>query len=197
MHSYESYDRVEVERVSLDSWLEAHVFDDPLIELNHPHAGVTCLGAVNRCLISLANLTLIGFVIYSLHVTNNANVLEACGNSLWNYMLSRLILMCVSSFVLGSIVLATGMSFKGGNGLALCLIFIVFAYHVAFLGIGASVTSAAMKSTNCTSTLSEASFTHSPLLAELGYVFISFDCVWLFVILVVSLMGCYDFGFGT
>ena len=99
MHSYESYDRVEVERVSLDSWLEAHVFDDPLIELNHPHAGVTCLGAVNRCLISLANLTLIGFVIYSLHVTNNANVLEACGNSLWNYMLSRLILMCVSSFV--------------------------------------------------------------------------------------------------
>jgi hypothetical protein len=108
-------------------------------------------------------------------------------------MLSRLILMCVSSFVLGCIVLATGMSFKNGNDLAVCLIFLVFAYHVAFLGIGASVTSAAMQSTNCTSTLSQASFTHSPLLAELGYVFISFDCVLLFFILVVSLMACFDF----
>ena len=147
------------------------------------------LMVVTECLVSLVTFTLVGFVIYALHTTDNGTVFEACGNSLWNYMLARLIMMSISSIVLACIVLALEVS-EDTHGLTMCLLFLVFAYCVTIIGIGASITNEAMKNTNCTSTLSDASFTHSPLLAELGYVFVSIDSTMLFFLLVASLAGC-------
>ena len=73
-----------------------------------------------------------------------------------------------------------------------CFGLLVFIYHVVFIGVGAKIITDAMQNSVCASTLSEASFTHTPLLAELGYAFLSLDCLWLFLTLCGCCMICNE-----
>ena len=141
-------------------------------------------------ILALADITLLAFVMYSLVVTNNDTVFVACGHALWDYMISRLILGNLFLIVWGFLFCVGFVMLNGNDGaIFACFIFLLFAYHVSLLGIGAKITSDAMQITNCTSSLSDVSFTHSPLLAQLGYVYLALDCLWVFLIIVLVCFG--------
>ena len=143
--------------------------------------------------LGLAELTFLVFVTYSLVVTNSETVFTNCGNSLWNYMISRLILGYLFLFFYCLVVCGvfTAMSTMDACTIA-CIFFTVFVYHISLVGVGAKVITDAMHNTGCTSSLSEVSFTHSPLLAQLGYVYLSLDCIWVFLMMlaVCCFGGC-------
>jgi uncharacterized Tic20 family protein len=138
----------------------------------------------------LVNLTFLGLVIYSVDSCNKETVFIACGKHLWNYMIVRLILGSLSFLVLTCIICTAISAFKE-KGIIYCFTILVLVYHLTFIGIGAQVTTDAMKNGNCTSALSDASFTHSPLLAQLGYVFLAFDSLWVLLMIVASCMLSY------
>ena len=144
----------------------------------------------------LVNFVFLGLVIYSVDSCNTESVFIACGKELWNYMIVRLILGSLSFLLLMCFVctICTALG-KTQVGIIYCFIFLVLVYHVTFIGIGAQVTTDAMKNSNCTSALSDASFTHSPLLAQLGYVFLAFDCLWVFLMIVAACMSFYGYYF--
>ena len=162
------------------------------------------IGSTGNWIYTLINLTFLGLVIYSLDSCNIDAVFAVCGRDLWNYMVTRLTLGSLGFLVLTCIVCTIGIEifFNFGNGtgnpnagMLYCGIFLVLVYHLTFIGIGAQVTTDTMKNRNCTSALSDASFTHSPLLAQLGYVFLAFDCLWVFLMIVVACMACFAIRF--
>ena len=140
-------------------------------------------------LISLADLTFLVFVLYSLIVANNEIVLTVCGNALWNYMVLRLVVSCSVLAIWRFLACISGDPLKEESvGLFTSFVLLAFAYHLSLIVIGTNVIIDAMQNTNCTSILSEISFTHSPLLAQLGYVYLSIDCIWILLIVVLL---CY------
>jgi hypothetical protein len=143
-------------------------------------------------IIAVANIVFIVFVSISISETNKDVVFNACGRDLRNYILTRVILGCLSAFVFAFFICigqCGAYLFKNGNGMK-CFVLLLFLYHAVFIGVGAKIITDAMQSTDCTSALSQASFTHSPLLAELGYVFLVLDCLWLTATLLVCCMLC-------
>ena len=131
-------------------------------------------------LIGLADLTFLVFVTYSLIVSNNETVFTFCGNALWNYMLVRLIVSCFVLLIWGLLAFISGGPLKEESvGVFSGFILLVFAYHLSLIVFGSNVITDVMQSTNCTSTLSEISFTHSPLLAQLGFVYLCIDFIWI------------------
>ena len=140
-------------------------------------------------LIGLADLTFLVFVVYSLIVTNDEAVFTLCGNALWNYMILRLIVSCFVLLIWGLLACISGGPLKEESvGLFTGFILLVFAYHLSLVVIGSNVITDVMQSTNCTSVLSEISFTHSPLLAQLGLVYLCLDFIWIFLIVILL---CY------
>lgn len=142
---------------------------------------------------SLLSLTLFGFAIYALAVSNKETVFEACGRDLWNYMVSRLILGCFSWLLITMIFFCYIRAFLQNleHGLCTlpCFTIFIFAYHVTFLALGIKFSSDAMGNTTCTTALSEVSFTNSPLLAQLAYVFIALDSIILLLSLCLCVIG--------
>jgi len=70
-----------------------------------------------------------------------------------------------------------------------CFTIFLFAYHVTLLALGIKFSSDAMGNTTCTTALSEVSFTNSPLLAQLAYVFIALDSIILLLSLCLCVIG--------
>jgi hypothetical protein len=141
-------------------------------------------------ILGLVDMTFLVFVTYSLVVTNNDTVFVACGHALWDYMISRLILGYLFFVVWGLLLCVGFVTLKGKDGAIIaCFIFLLFAYHVSLVGVGAKITSDAMQITNCTSSLSAVSFTQSPLLAQLGYVYVALDSLWVLLIIMVVCCG--------
>jgi hypothetical protein len=142
---------------------------------------------------SLLSLTLFGFVTYALHVSNKETVFEACGRNLWNYTVSRLILGCLSwlliTVMFSYYIKPFLQNLEHGLCTLPCFTIFLFAYHVTLLALGIKFSSDAMGNTTCTTALSEVSFTNSPLLAQLAYVFIALDSIILLLSLCLCAMG--------
>lgn len=139
----------------------------------------------------LPSLTFIGFLIYAVAVSNTAGVADACGRTLWDYMLARLILCFVGSFgfvcVGGMLMLC--LQSKGAIGAGIVgLLFVV--YIAVMLGVGTHIVTGALASPGCVSALSEVSFTGTPLLAILGCVLSGLDGLCLLAVLCVGVFFC-------
>ena len=138
---------------------------------------------------SIAILVFTSFVMQAVYAANDETVFNACGNYLWNYMVTRLILSFLGLLLLYVITRCGVYLWQEWDGMKLFGI-LVLIYHITLVGVGAKVTTTAMQNTNCTSALSYVSFSHTPLLAELGYVYLSLDCIWLLLVVVGCCMFC-------
>jgi hypothetical protein len=138
---------------------------------------------------SLASLAFVVFVIYALATANKGEVNDACGSSLWNFMLSRLVL-AFSEFTLIWIIgffqiYALTMSSSNTKSTSICCGLMgglmLIGLHATFVGVGFTITKKAMDDGICNAALSSVSFTKTPLLGILGYVYIGLDCLFLFI----------------
>ena len=136
----------------------------------------------------LLDLTFLVFVCYSLSVSNKESVFEACGRDLWGYMVARTVLGYSFIFFVICFFGAVGLFVQENSSLPLIL-FLFLGYHVTLLALGVKFSSDAMGNSACTTALSDASFTNSPLLAQLAYVFVALDSIWVLLSLCMCAMG--------
>ena len=118
-------------------------------------------------------LTLAGFTLYALCTQTTPAILSACGEGLWRYVLVSLVLMIFFVYFYGTIVYE-----KDNPCFGIACWCVVLAYNLSMLIAGAKVTSAAMDNGECVSALSAGSFTHTPLLAILGYFYVAINAYW-------------------
>ena len=159
-----------------------------------------------KIIVSLLLMTLQFFVIYSLVISNTDNIRDKCGDSLWKFVLSRLIIGSLEFliFVALSVVQMSILKyyFKSNNDtssesaaeFSMCFsafaLIIFMGIHVTLLALGVIIVKPAMESTACTTALSSVSFTDTPLMAILTYVYIVGDALILFSVLCGCCMGC-------
>ena len=159
-------------------------------------------GMVERVWSMLFALAFEGLVIYSLVASNTNEVSQKCGDSLWKFMLARLILFFFEGFLfvfLGALgMCVSGVCACWTEGVKVCLMLIfplvcLVALHATLVGVGFSITQKAMADSLCASALSSASSTDSPLLALLAYVYVALDCLVLFLVTCGGLyVGCFS-----
>ena len=156
-------------------------------------------GTVERFFSMLLGLAFQCLVIYSLVTSNTSEVSQKCGDSLWKFMLSRLILFFLEGFffaLVGALqvcMLSLCACWNEGVKTFLMIIFplvCLIALHGTLVGVGFSVAQNAMADSLCTGALSSVSFTNSPLLALLGYVYVGLDSLVLFLITCGGLYLC-------
>ena len=159
-------------------------------------------GWAQKCFSMLLGLFFECLVIYSLVTSNTSDVSQKCGDSLWKFMLARLILFFFEGFLF-MFVGALNMCMVTfcecwSNDVRMCVMMVfplvcLLALHGTFVGVGFTVAQTAMSDSLCTSALSSVSFTNSPLLALLGYVYVALDSLVLFVITCGCLyLGCFS-----
>lgn len=139
----------------------------------------------------LAILTIIFLilVVYELVATNNEEVRKACGESLWSFMLTRLIMtFCESGLVIMMGIIQNCMPsllvnlenmenwVVGVGGLMLIVL------HAILIAVGFLRSREAMGDIGCNDALSAASFTKDPLLGVLGFVYVGLDSIFLLII---------------
>jgi hypothetical protein len=165
-------------------------------------------GTAGACLTTPLWLLFIVFQIYGLAVSRTPEVSAACnGEGLWIYMLVRLVLSMGAGLVLLlcggwlSLLLlfrhggqhkhaaaAPMMMMGGGGGLGLLLLVLVF--YATVLGVGAPLVMEALNSPACVAALSDASaWTHSPVLAIVGALYVALDALLLLLLLLAGCAG--------
>ena len=145
--------------------------------------------------LSLGNLAFFVFVVYALSVSNTTAVQTACGSSkLWTYVLAHLVagtagVIIIILFLCGWLSLMFSVVKEGGGasqitGISGIVFFIyVLAYTCTFLGLGVPIVTSAMNSDECVKALSNASFTNTPLLGILAWIYIAVDALILLVLI--------------
>ena len=163
------------------------------------NSGSSSSGTVEKVFSMLLGLAFECLVIYSLITSNTSEVSGKCGDSLWKFMLSRLILFFFEGFffmfvgALNMCVISFCACWNESVKMFLMFVFplvCLIALHGTFVGVGFTITQAAMADSLCTSALSSVSFTNSPLLAFLGYVYVGLDSLMLFLITCGGLYLC-------
>jgi hypothetical protein len=163
---------------------------------------------VEQLISTLLVITFEAFVIYALATGNGTEISEKCGDSLWKFVLSRLIL----SFIEGIIIICMGSiqmlilfsSLRPETSASLefyCLIIgaiFMLGLHAVLIGVGFTITNKSMEDAACNAALSSASFSNTPLLGIVGYVFVVIDCLILFLVTCSSLcIGCMGLAMNT
>jgi hypothetical protein len=159
------------------------------------------------CLYGLPQLVFLVFLIYGVAVSHTDAVKSECSgdsnsSKLWTYMLVRLVLLCCNGLfecvVGGGLVGGYILMLRGGqaapavaallSGLWMVLCMLVF--YCTMLGVGVPIVMDALNSPACAAALSDASaWTHTPVLAIVGAIFIGLDALSLLVVLLVSCAG--------
>ena len=146
--------------------------------------------------LSLGNLAFFVFVVYALSVSNTTAVQTACGSSkLWTYVLAHLVAGTAGIFAIIILFLCGWLSLivsagDGGGGMSqitgisgIVFFIYVLAYTCTFLGLGVPIVTSAMNSDECVKALSNASFTNTPLLGILAWIYIAVDALILLVLI--------------
>lgn len=141
-----------------------------------------------RLVLYVLSLVFQGFVIYALYASNSTAVSDACGRDLWNFMLARLIVALL--FWVQVMLCTTALYSKGASVQGVCYIFLFLTMRSTLLGLGLKFTTDAMHNSACISALSDASFTHSALLGQLGYVFVSIDAFCVLFVFIAVCIAC-------
>ena len=124
-------------------------------------------------------------VLYALVTSNVNGVSIACGSLLWNFMFSRFVLVFVELIILG--VTSAVLHNEACNDpiyynmKQVAFLVISHAIYIVFEGISIQQS---MDSTQCVAALSNVSFTNTPLLGILCYIYLTLD------ILAVLLSTC-------
>ena len=139
----------------------------------------TCL-RIGACLWGLGYLALQGLVVYVLVLSHTQLVLDACGESLWIFLLVHLILpvvlLCMFVCALLCIYMLTVnlmIDAKQFITYYFVVVLLAFIYFVVLCGLGAHFTSRASSNESCRAAL--ISTTGSPLLSTLGWVYVALD----------------------
>lgn len=143
---------------------------------------------------AIVNLVFLGFTIYAIAVSNKETVFDACGKNLWGFMIARVVIGGSFLVIIGTaaIPFLLLMAFKDtiqASTTLPCLLFLAVMYQVTVLALGVKFSSDAMGNSACTTALSDVSFTNSPLLAQLTYVFVAFDSIWILLSLCLCAVG--------
>jgi hypothetical protein len=152
---------------------------------------------IEKIVVGIIYLVFLGFSIYTLAVSNTKDVEDNCGTTLWQFMLVRLIFYIIEGFI----VMFWGTALMCIMGSCPCLerwlfsiimiyipFLLVIILHGFFVGIGLNDIQAVVGNSLCIDTLSNVSFTKSPLLTIFGYVYVSLD---VFVLFVLTFGGIY------
>lgn len=139
----------------------------------------------------LPGLAFLVFLIYAVAVSNTSEVTEACGSSLWMYMLVRLIFLFVGFCLMVCVGGIIWQCMHSPGATVILLSVIGITYYAVMLGVGAPIVTNALGSSSCVSALSKTCFTNSPMLAIIGCIFIGFDGLGLlFVIGAAVFFSC-------
>jgi len=138
---------------------------------------------------TLCALAFIVFVIYALATGNKEEVHKACGDSLWIFILSRLILTFCEGFlicIMGMIqICVLSLSSSDPGNMAFCFVWVgglmLISLHAVLVAEGSIITSNAMNDVLCNAALTSVSFTQSPLLGILGYIYVALDSIFLLI----------------
>jgi len=183
--------------ISRDPDLERLLFDDREEErlLSHYYYHYS-----RSWTLSLPAIALIVFAIYALAVSNTSEINKACGgDSLWKFVISSLFINFFQFFTF-CIGMSIAMCIFGGSGglseidksmmVAGLGLFLIACALGGLVGAGFTITKAAMDLPECSAALSAVSFTHTPLLAIIAYVYVAIDC---FLLVLVSFGGTFVF----
>jgi hypothetical protein len=159
-----------------------------------------------KIIVSLLLMTFQIFVIYSLVISNTDSIREKCGDSLWKFVLSRLIIGSLEFIIfiaLGFVQMSIlKYYFKPNNDtssnsavefsmwFSMFTLLIFIGIHATLLALGVIIVTPVMESTTCTAALSSVSTTDTPLMAILTYVYIAGDALILVSVLCGCCMGC-------
>jgi hypothetical protein len=143
-------------------------------------------------LASLPSLVFLGFLIYAVSVSNIDTVRDACGPSLWTYMLLRLVLSFVVIFFITSIAGCLAVYFDSSILQPIISVIILTIYSATMLVVGLTIVTRALTSAKCVAALSASCFTNSPMLAILGCIFVGFDALLLLVLISFSCLFIFS-----
>lgn len=143
---------------------------------------------------SLLDFFFIGLVIYALVEVGNEDKYHfkrTCGDegrNFFNWIIARFVLGFVQNVALALLTVLRNVS-KQERMETSFLVRVAFASiaHVAYLIIGILFTHSLMDKPLCREILSEASFTKSPLLGIIGWLFVAFDSFFAFVLILLYL----------
>jgi hypothetical protein len=130
--------------------------------------------AVMICLFIVFALTFSAFTIYALCTQSASSITEKCGDSLWKYVLSSLVLCIFFVYFYFTIEYTRRRPLIGWIFWTAVLI-----YNLSMVIIGAKITNDAMTNADCTTALANSSFTNTPLLGITGLFFIFLNATWI------------------
>ena len=139
---------------------------------------------------ALPGLVFLGFLIYAVSVSHTDDVTNACGSSLWVYMLVRLLLSFVGLFLMVCLGAIVSLCFDSPLALPITVSILLTVYSATMLGVGAPIITQSLNTASCVTALSNSCFTNSPMLAILGCIYIGFDALTL---LGVISFACFFF----
>ena len=140
---------------------------------------------------ALPTLVFFGFLAYAVGTSHTDAVTDACGTSLWVYMLTRLLLLTVGSFFYICPIVLLNMCC---NSMPVAALIIMIVSCSTMLGVGVPIVTGALASPGCVAALSASCFTNSPMLAIIGCILIGFDALVLLLLIGVCLI---IIGFGS
>ena len=116
------------------------------------------------------------FVLYALVAANTLAVSTACGSSFWNFMFSRFLLVFIELIIMGVGRAVWHKKVEDDpiyhSMKQVCFLLVL---RIIYISLGAVYVKDAMDNGGCTSALSHASFTNTPLLGILGYFYLVLD----------------------
>lgn len=112
------------------------------------------------------------FVIYALAVSDSNTVTDACGSKLWNFVLAELLFHFLEGVIFYKIHWLIVGSSPAPFWIAMMLII-----HIIPLSFGVNIVIPAMEKAECSTALSSVSFTSTPMLGIIGYIFVVLDSI--------------------
>jgi hypothetical protein len=137
---------------------------------------------VGSCVWGLGLLAFHIIVIYALVVTHTQSVMDACGASLWIFLLVHLLLPMVLTCILCCALLCVYLlasnlmlSVQQAPFYYWALIFMAITYFAVLCGVGAHLTSKAAGNSACIAAVGTATNNMPQLLTSLGWVYVGLD----------------------
>ena len=153
---------------------------------NLSHSDTTKTNPFSNFIGGLCGLVLLILSIYALVITNSEAITNACGPEIWNLLLVRTVLtgimpiwMCVSVYC---------AIWLEGIGQVVHMLTILIITLV-FMILEAIFATQAMQSSTCMTALDNAD-ANGRMLPIILYVYMSFDCLMLFILLCFSFVTC-------
>ena len=142
---------------------------------NYTDSTIESHGSCSLCVFALLNLLFFAYCIYALVGGNDQKLFDSCGNGLWQYVISRIII----GFFTGGVIffLKWPTSSKSVFRMFACVAYGLL--HIASVVVGSILTRDAMGNSGCVAAMSAASYTGTPLLAIMSIFLLILDGIYL------------------